>query len=74
MCMTGARSDATGVPINPVSGGLPMAGDELAAFKLVGAALLMAYIEVRAELSFLNMSPTLQCCNLHWNTSVLGRG
>jgi hypothetical protein len=43
---TGARSDATGVPINPVSGGLPMAGDELAAFKLVGAALLMAYIEV----------------------------
>lgn len=42
----GARSDASGVPINPVSGGLPMAGDELAAVKLVGAALLMAYIEV----------------------------
>jgi hypothetical protein len=30
-----------------VRGGLPMATDELAAFKLVGAALLMAYVEVR---------------------------
>eukprot|EP00878_Enallax_costatus_P000368 GHUV01000453.1.p1 GENE.GHUV01000453.1~~GHUV01000453.1.p1 ORF type:complete len:337 (+),score=139.14 GHUV01000453.1:266-1276(+) len=41
-----AKTDAAGVPINPVSGGLPMAGDELAAFKLVGAALLMAYVQV----------------------------
>lgn len=41
--------DPTGVPINPVSGGLPMASDELAAIKLVGSALLMAYIEVRQQ-------------------------
>jgi hypothetical protein len=37
------------VPLNPVRGGLPMATDELAAFKLVGAALLMAYVEVRGQ-------------------------
>eukprot|EP00879_Flechtneria_rotunda_P001020 GHRR01001156.1.p1 GENE.GHRR01001156.1~~GHRR01001156.1.p1 ORF type:complete len:303 (+),score=106.55 GHRR01001156.1:254-1162(+) len=43
---TGGKSDVAGVPMNPVRGGLPMASDELAAFKLVGAALLMAYIEV----------------------------
>lgn len=46
----GGKTDAEGVPVNPVRGGLPMAKDELAAFKLVGAALLMAYVEVRAHL------------------------
>eukprot|EP00882_Tetradesmus_deserticola_P000648 GHRQ01000706.1.p1 GENE.GHRQ01000706.1~~GHRQ01000706.1.p1 ORF type:complete len:347 (+),score=146.11 GHRQ01000706.1:193-1233(+) len=43
---SGSKTDATGVPVNPVRGGLPMATDELAAFKLVGSALLMAYVEV----------------------------
>jgi len=33
--------------MNPVRGGLPMGPDELAAFKMVAAALLMAYVEVR---------------------------
>eukprot|EP00775_Hariotina_reticulata_P012660 gene12660-12787_t len=42
----GGKVDEAGVPVNPVRGGLPMATDELAAFKLVGAALLMAYVEV----------------------------
>lgn len=43
---SGSKTDESGVPLNPVRGGLPMATDELAAFKLVGAALLMAYVEV----------------------------
>jgi hypothetical protein len=49
-CSVGGKTDESGVPLNPVRGGLPMAGDELAAFKLVGAALLMAYVEVRVHL------------------------
>ncbi|KAF6264688.1 hypothetical protein COO60DRAFT_1483891 [Scenedesmus sp. NREL 46B-D3] len=35
----GGKTDAEGVPVNPVRGGLPMATDELAAFKLVYDAL-----------------------------------
>jgi hypothetical protein len=33
--------------MNPVRGGLPVGPDELAAAKLVAAALLMAYVQVR---------------------------
>lgn len=43
---TGGATDESGVPLNPVRGGLPMGPDELAAFKMVAAALLMAYVEV----------------------------
>lgn len=42
----GGVTDEAGVPLNPVRSGLPMGPDELAAFKLVLAALLMAYVEV----------------------------
>jgi hypothetical protein len=44
-CLAGGATDASGVPRSPVDG-LPLARDELAAFKLVGAALLMAYVQV----------------------------
>lgn len=43
----GGESDPSGVPMNPVRGGLPVGPDELAAAKLVAAALLMAYVQVR---------------------------
>lgn len=49
MC-AGGVTDESGVPMNPVRGGLPMGPDELAAFKMVAAALLMAYVEVWALL------------------------
>jgi hypothetical protein len=37
-----------------VRGGLPIGPDEMAAFKLVAAAMLMAYVEVRPAASQLS--------------------
>jgi hypothetical protein len=42
--------------MNPVRGGLPIGPDEMAAFKLVAAAMLMAYVEVRPAASQLSKS------------------
>ena len=40
--------------MNPVRGGLPIGPDEMAAFKLVAAAMLMAYVEVRTAATLLS--------------------
>ncbi len=60
---SGGKTDANGVPLNPVRSGLPMATDELAAFKLVGSALLMAYVEVGLSI----MGLTSYASNMEWS-------
>jgi hypothetical protein len=71
-CAAGGKTDESGVPLNPVRGGLPMAGDELAAFKLVGAALLMAYVEVRVH--SMRMYGPLNWLRLKDSRQLIGAG